>query len=133
MQPIIEAVDKDLLSAELNAGRLLRTSNKGGNELYVVTAHNSPNVMREIGRLREIAFRDGGGGTGLSCDIDEFDTMDPPCRQLLVWDPRDREILGGYRFLLGEDVKRDEQTDCVWPPATCSASRRNSSTSICPT
>lgn len=109
MQPIIEAVDKDLLSAELNAGRLLRTSNKGGNELYVVTAHNSPNVMREIGRLREIAFRDGGGGTGLSCDIDEFDTMDPPCRQLLVWDPRDREILGGYRFLLGEDVKRDDQ------------------------
>lgn len=109
MQPIIDAVDKDALAAELTPDRLLRTSNKGGNELYVVSASEAPAVMREIGRLREEAFRDGGGGTGLSCDIDSFDTMEPPCRQLLVWDPRDREILGGYRFLLGEDVKRDDR------------------------
>lgn len=109
MQPIIDAVDKDALAAELTADLLLRHTNKGDNEIYVVNGRNAPLVMREIGRLREIAFRDGGGGTGLECDIDEFDLMDPPCRQLLVWDPRDREILGGYRFLLGEDVKRDEQ------------------------
>ena len=109
MQPIIDAVDKDALAAELTPDRLLRTSNKGGNELYVVSASEAPAVMREIGRLREEAFRDGGGGTGLSCDIDPFDIMEPPCRQLLVWDPRDREILGGYRFLLGEDVKRDDR------------------------
>ncbi len=109
MQPIIDAIDKDALSAELTADRLLRPSNKGGNEIYVVSAAEAPMVMREIGRLREIAFRDGGGGTGKDCDIDEFDVMEPPCRQLVVWEPRDREILGGYRFLLGEDVKRDEQ------------------------
>ncbi len=109
MQPIIDAIDKDALSAELTADRLLRPSNKGGNEIYVVSAADAPMVMREIGRLREIAFRDGGGGTGKDCDIDEFDVMEPPCRQLVVWEPRDREILGGYRFLLGEDVKRDEQ------------------------
>lgn len=109
MQAIIDAVDKDALAAELTADRLLRPSNKGGNEIYVIDGHDCPAVMREIGRLREIAFRDGGGGTGLECDIDEFDMMTPPCRQLLVWDPRDREILGGYRFLLGEDVKRDSQ------------------------
>ena len=109
MQPIIDAIDKDALSAELTADRLLRPSNKGGNEIYVVSAPEAPMVMREIGRLREIAFRDGGGGTGKDCDIDEFDVMEPPCRQLVVWEPRDREILGGYRFLLGEDVKRDEQ------------------------
>lgn len=107
MHSIIDPVDKQLLASELTAACMLRTSNKGDNEIYVISAQQAPSVMREIGRLREIAFRDGGGGTGLECDIDEFDTMTPPCRQLLVWDPRDREILGGYRFLLGEDVKCD--------------------------
>ncbi len=107
MERIIDAVDKDALSAELTPDRLLRASNKGDNEIYVTDAKTAPNVMREIGRLREIAFRDSGGGTGLACDIDRFDTMEIPCRQLLVWDPRDREILGAYRFILGEDVKRD--------------------------
>lgn len=105
MQPIIEPIDRSLIIKELTPNRLLRKANKGDNEVYVVDAHNSPNIMREIGRLREIAFRDAGGGTGSECDIDEFDTMDVPCRQLIVWDPNDREIVGGYRFILGEDIK----------------------------
>lgn len=105
MQPIIEPIDRSLIIKELTPNRLLRKANKGDNEVYVVDAHNSPNTMREIGRLREIAFRDAGGGTGSECDIDEFDTMDVPCRQLIVWDPNDREIVGGYRFILGEDIK----------------------------
>ena len=104
MQKIIDPIDKDLLKSELTPQRLLRKANKGDNEVYVVDAFNAPNVMREIGRLREIAFRDAGGGTGLECDIDEFDTMEKPCRQLIVWDPNDREIVGGYRFILGEDI-----------------------------
>lgn len=90
---------------ELTRDKLLRHANKGVNEVYVVDAFNSPNTMREIGRLREIAFRDAGGGTGLECDIDEFDTMPTPCRQLVVWDPDDQEIVGGYRFILGEDIR----------------------------
>jgi hypothetical protein len=105
MQPIIEKVDTDLIMSELTPDRLLRHSNKGDNEVYVVDAFNAPNTMREIGRLREIAFRDAGGGTGLSCDIDEFDTMETPCRQMIVWNPEDREIIGGYRFILGKDIK----------------------------
>lgn len=105
MEKIIDRVDRDLILSELTQDKLLRYANKGVNEVYVVDAFNSPNVMREIGRLREIAFRDAGGGTGLSCDIDEFDTMDTPCRQLIVWDPEDQEIVGGYRFILGEDIK----------------------------
>ena len=105
MQEIIEPIDKELLIKELTPERLLRKANKGDNEVYVVDAHNAPNVMKEIGRLREIAFRDAGGGTGLECDIDEFDTMEKPCRQLLVWDPKDREIVGGYRFILGKDIQ----------------------------
>lgn len=105
MRPVIDKTDPALIEAELTPERLLRRSNKGDNEIYVVDAFNAPNTMREIGRLREIAFRDAGGGTGLECDIDEFDTMKPvPCRQMIVWNPATREIIGGYRFILGEDI-----------------------------
>ncbi len=104
-QKIIEPIPVEVLEAELTPDKFLRTANKGGNNVYIVDAHNSPNVMREIGRLREIAFRAAGGGTGKECDIDEFDTMTPPCRQLIVWDPREREIIGGYRFITGDDIR----------------------------
>lgn len=105
MQPIIDKIDPALIEAELTPDKLLRHTNKGDNEIYVIDAFNAPNTMREIGRLREIAFRDAGGGTGLECDIDEFDTMPTPCRQMIVWNTTDREIVGGYRFILGEDIR----------------------------
>ena len=108
-QPIIAPVDTALVEAELTRERFLRTSNKGGNEIYVVNAHNSPNTMREVGRLREIAFRTAGGGTGKECDIDEFDTMEVPCSQLIVWDPDSKLILGGYRFICGRDIVFDSE------------------------
>lgn len=108
MQPIIDKVDTALIKAELTPDRLLRRSNKGGNEIYVVDAFNAPATMREIGRLRELSFREAGGGTGLECDIDEFDTMEMPCRQMIVWNPDGDEIIGGYRFILGEDVKVED-------------------------
>lgn len=104
MDPIIEPVERELIVNELTQERFLRHTNKGDNHLYVVDAHCAPNTMREIGRLREEAFRMAGGGTGKSCDIDEYDTMDEPCRQLIVWDPEAREILGGYRFITGDKV-----------------------------
>lgn len=105
MQQIIPPVDPELVASELTPQRLLRRSNKGGNEIYVTNAHESPNVMREIGRLREIAFRDAGGGTGMEVDIDEFDTMQHPCHQLIVWEPDKKEIIGGYRFLRGSEME----------------------------
>lgn len=107
-KPIIPPVDTDLIVSELTRDRFLRTTNKGNNELYIVTAHNAPNTMREIGRLREIAFRLAGGGTGLECDIDRYDTMEEPCRQLIVWDPDSRLILGGYRYICGRDIRIDD-------------------------
>ena len=103
-QPIIDPVATDILKSELTPDKFLRETNKGGNYIYITDAHTSPNVMKEIGRLREIAFRNAGGGTGKDCDIDEFDLMEPPCRQLIVWDPEAEMILGGYRFIIGEDV-----------------------------
>lgn len=104
-EKIIDPISTDKIQAELTPERRLRTTNKGGNEIYVVDCYNAPNTMREIGRLREIAFRSAGGGTGKECDIDSFDTMNPPCRQLIVWSPEDREIIGGYRYILGKDIK----------------------------
>lgn len=103
-ESIISPVDKALLKAELAANGLVRTTRKGDNEIYIVNAHNAPNVIREIGRLREVTFRDAGGGTGLSLDLDEFDT-NPICyNQLIVWSPEDEEIIGGYRFILCKDA-----------------------------
>ena len=107
MEPVIAPISRELLKSELTAERLLRHTNRGGNELYIIDAHNAPNVMQEIGRLREIAFRAGGGGTGMSVDIDEFDTMETPYKQLVVWNPDAEEIIGGYRYLHGADAKYD--------------------------
>lgn len=108
MEDIIKPIDRALLRSELTKEKKLRSTNKSNNEIYIVTAHDAPHVMQEIGRLREIAFRFYGGGTGLPVDIDEYDTMEDAYRQLIVWSPEDEQILGGYRFLCGSDVKLDE-------------------------
>ena len=104
-EEIIQPIDRELLKRELTPERQLRMTNKSHNEIYVVTAKEAPNVMKEIGRLREEAFRTAGGGTGKSRDIDEFDTMDHGCKQLIVWNPENDEIIGGYRYLFGKDWK----------------------------
>ena len=108
MEPIIAPVSKDLIKSELTPAKKLRDTNKSGNEIYIITHHDSPNVMLEIGRLREEAFRAAGGGSGLAADIDEFDTMENPYKQLIVWDPDGENILGGYRFLSGNEIMLDE-------------------------
>jgi len=107
-QPIIPPVSKELLKAELTEERQLRLTNKSNNKIFIVTAHNAPNTMREIGRLREEAFRAAGGGTGMECDIDEFDTCENCYKQLIVWNPEEEEIIGGYRYLEGEDWEMDD-------------------------
>lgn len=108
-QEIIQPIDKELLKSELTPDRQLRMTNKSNNEIYIVTAHNAPNVMREIGRLREIAFREAGGGTGKEMDIDEFDTCENCYKQLIVWNPLAEDIIGGYRYLEGTKWELDEQ------------------------
>lgn len=113
MEKIIPPIDKNILKSELTPDKLLRKTNKADNEIYIITHHNAPNVMMEIGRLREIAFRYYGGGTGLSVDIDEYDTMENPYKQLIVWNPEAEEILGGYRFICGPDIKFDSNGEPV--------------------
>ena len=108
-QEIIQPIDKEVLKRELTPELQLRMTNKSHNEIYVITAHNAPNVMKEIGRLREIAFREAGGGTGKAMDIDEFDTCENCYKQLIVWNPEAEEIIGGYRYLEGTDWEMDEK------------------------
>ena len=109
IKEIIEPVSVDAIMAELTREKFFRKTNNAGNELYILSAHDSPNIMREIGRLREISFRDSGGGTGLDCDIDEFDTRSENFfHQLIVWNPIDKAIVGGYRMLLCDHLPTDE-------------------------
>ena len=117
MKDIIAPVPKELLKAELTEDKRLRFTHRSENEIYIVTAFDSPNVMREIGRLREIAFRAAGGGTGKEMDIDEFDTMENPYRQLIVWNPECNDIIGGYRYIYGKDVRIDENGEPVMATA----------------
>lgn len=109
-QTIISPIDKAILKEELaTKATLLRHARKGGTDIYIFNGNECPNLMREVGRLREIAFREAGGGTGLDCDVDDYDFMEKPYIQLIVWDPSDEEILGGYRYINGPDIRLDEK------------------------
>ncbi len=108
MENVIAPIDISLMKKELTPDKFLRKTSKANNEIYVFTAFECPHTMREVGRLREIAFRAGGGGTGLNCDIDHYDTMENPYKQLIVWNPETEEITGGYRFFIGSEAKLDK-------------------------
>jgi hypothetical protein len=105
MNPLIDPVALSILKSELNEATFLRTTNNGSNQIYDVNIHNSPNTLREIGRLRELTFREAGGGTGLACDLDELDICDKCYNQLVVWNPEDQEIVGGYRYIRCGDAE----------------------------
>jgi len=115
MEQIICPVDREILEAELSSERFVRKTNAGSNHIYIVNHQNAPNVVREIGRLREITFRDAGGGTGLSIDLDYYDTCETPFEQLIVWNPTDREIIGGYRYLHCKFLKRGDDGEFHTP------------------
>jgi len=109
METIIPPVDRQLLEQELTNELFFRDTNNGNNKIYIFTCEQAPNVMRELGRLREITFRDASGGTGKSLDIDDYDMGKSAFKQLIVWNPEDKEIVGGYRFLIGKEVETDEE------------------------
>jgi hypothetical protein len=107
MENIIDPIDRTLLKRELTREKFLRKTRKGDNEIFVVDNWNSPNVVQEIGRLREVTFRASGGGTGNSIDLDEYDTNEHCYKQLVLWSPEDEEIIGGYRFIKCQDAMDD--------------------------
>ena len=62
MQAIINRIGRKILKQELADGKFVRTTNNGNNEIYIITNQDSPSVMMEIARLRELTFRYAGGG-----------------------------------------------------------------------
>lgn len=108
MQPVIYPVEKEKLIAELTDEHFVRKTNKAGNEIYIFNAHSAPHLMREVGRIRELTFRSAGGGTGKEIDIDEFDVEETtPYQQLIVWDPKEKEIIGGYRYIVCDHLSQN--------------------------
>ena len=108
---IIPPVDINLIEQELNSTTFVRHTNKAHNEIYIVNYHNSPNVIREIGRLREITFSDAGGGTGKELDLDEMDVSDNCYDQLIVYDRDAKIISSGYRFINCAKVLNGDSDD----------------------
>lgn len=110
MKEIIAPLPKSIIEEELVASGLVRLTRKGGNEIYIVDNKNAPNTLLEIGRLREVTFRASGGGTGEEIDLDEYDTGEICYKQLIVWSPVEKEIIGGYRFILCDEAIDSEGT-----------------------
>ena len=106
MDNIAQKIDPDTIKKELDKCRFVRTTNFENNDIYIFDAHQCPDLMKEVGRLREISFRDSGGGSGKALDIDEYDLMDNPYRQIIVWNPREDEIVGGYRYFKLKDAEK---------------------------
>ena len=121
MEEIIASIPREILKAELTPDKRLRMTNKSSNEVYVVTWQDSPNVVREIGRLREIAFRAAGGGTGKSLDLDEFDTCENPTSRFWFGIPKQKrlwEVTDIYWVRTGNMPRTDSP---FWLPVICSA------------
>lgn len=117
MEAIIDPIDKSLLEKELTNKVFVRETVYANNQIYIFTHHESPNLMNEVGRLREITFRAAQGGTGKSVDIDSFDLAEIPFKQLIVWNPEEREIIGGYRFIHCKQLEIDSEGNVLTPTA----------------
>jgi len=108
---IIPPVAIELIEQELNEKTFVRRTNKVDNEIYIVNYHNSPNVVREIGRLRELTFSLAGGGTGNELDLDELDVSENCYDQLIVYDRAAKIIASGYRFMDCSKVLNGDSDD----------------------
>lgn len=114
-QSIIPKVPTAELEKELTKEIFVRKTNKASNEIYAFSHDQAPSLMKEVGRLREISFRDAGGGTGKEIDVDSYDYAEVPFKQLIVWDPIGKDIIGGYRFICGKNTMRNENDKPITP------------------
>ncbi|MFZ9513844.1 MAG: GNAT family N-acetyltransferase [Bacteroidia bacterium] len=105
---IIDPIDRETLKRELTQDIFIRPTNNASNEIYIFKGDEKPNLMKEVGRLREVSFRAAGGGTGKPLDVDEFDSGPYSYSQLIVWDPSENAIVGGYRVVLCKDTQDTE-------------------------
>ena len=100
IENLIDPIPTDKVLNELTRDIFIRPTNNASNEIYIFKGDDKPNLMAEVGRLRELTFRAAGGGTGKSLDIDEYDSGPYSYSQLIVWDPLENQLVGGYRFVM---------------------------------
>ncbi len=93
LAPIAEPMDASLVAAEVESAEMLAENGDLG--VYLSPSSRIPNLLQEIGRLREITFRATGEGTGKSIDLD---TYDYDYLHLFVWNRAKRELVGAYRL-----------------------------------
>ena len=91
IENLIDPIPTDKLLKELTRDIFIRPTNNASNEIYIFKGDDKPNLMAEVGRLRELTFRAAGGGTGKSLDIDEYDSGPYSYSQLIVWDPLENQ------------------------------------------
>ena len=109
MEGIISRVSVEVLCAEIaDLSSDCHLISRGDFEVYLAKAPDIPNLLREIGRLREVTFRSVGEGTGKSVDIDEFDK---DYFNLFIWDKKKKNIVGGYRMGLGESINEPKDLE----------------------
>ena len=100
---IIEPVNLNLIKKELNIldknDSLIFTSK--AYRIYLADSKHIPNLLREIGRLREITFREVGEGTNKSIDLDRFDHF---YKHLFLWDDSTDQLVGAYRMGFGKEI-----------------------------
>lgn len=111
-EPIIPAIAPELMQQELDAlppAALLADSN--GFVVYALQQKQAPNVLKEIGRLREITFRDVGEGSGKACDLDRHDE---DYYQLVLWDKAKQQIAGGYRVGKMDELYAQKGTEGIY-------------------
>ncbi len=103
-EPIVPAIDSEVMIEEIDCLPSHQKLHTNGNyEVYYARARQIPSILREIGRLREISFRDVGEGTGKSIDLDRFD---PHYLQLFIWDREAGRIVGAYRLGQTDRIRR---------------------------
>lgn len=102
VEPVAEKISQDILQQELmNLAPEYFLFKLKNYHVYCAPSRRIPNLLLEIGRLREISFRDAGEGTNRSIDIDEFDLY---YYQLFIWDNECQSIVGAYRIGKGADI-----------------------------
>jgi putative hemolysin len=94
----VSTIEKEIYSLQKNDKRLLQSKNY---EVYLAEASSIPNIIQEIGRLREITFREVGEGTNKAIDLDKFDAY---YHHMFLWDKDEKMIAGAYRMGLGSQI-----------------------------
>ena len=98
---IVDAIPADTLEKEIGKLQVHRVWTEKSYEVYICPTPEIPNIIKEIGRLREITFREVGEGTNKQTDLDEYDIY---YDHLFIWDKEKRMIVGAYRIGKGDEI-----------------------------